>query len=71
MTAELSRINEVWRKEVVTMGVSLQGLIKEGYSYSVPRPDSPTHPTVSVVIPALNEAENLPYVLPYIPACED
>ena len=53
------------------MGVSLQGLIKEGYSYSVPRPDSPTHPTVSVVIPALNEAENLPYVLPYIPAWVD
>ena len=24
-------------------------------------------PTVSVVIPAMNEAENLPYVLPKIP----
>ena len=25
-------------------------------------------PTISVVIPALNEAQNLPYVLPYIPS---
>lgn len=53
------------------MGVSVQGLIKEGYSYTVPQSDWPTHPTVTVVIPALNEAENLPYVLPLIPAWVD
>src|SRR6476469_5993553 len=28
-------------------------------------------PSVSVVIPAMNEAENLPHVLPRIPACVD
>ena len=28
-------------------------------------------PTVSVVIPALNEAKNLPHVLPYIPTWVD
>ena len=36
-----------------------------GLSYGV------QHPTVSVVIPALNEAENLPHVLPRIPAWVD
>ena len=30
-----------------------------------------TRPTVSVVIPALNEADNLPYVLPKIPSWVD
>jgi glycosyltransferase involved in cell wall biosynthesis len=53
------------------MGVSLKGLVKEGHAVTVPRADWPTHPTVSVVIPALNEAENLPYVLPYIPVWVD
>jgi glycosyltransferase involved in cell wall biosynthesis len=32
-----------------------------------PAHSSPHEPTVSVVVPALNEAENLPYVLPRIP----
>ena len=52
------------------MGVSAQGLTK-GYSYAVPASDWPTNVTVSVVIPALNEAENLQYVLPLIPAWVD
>jgi glycosyltransferase involved in cell wall biosynthesis len=34
-----------------------------------PRPSAPPH--VTVVIPALNEADNLPHVLPYIPLCVD
>lgn len=49
------------------MGVSVQGLIKERHSFTVPQTEWPTQATVSVVIPALNEAENLPYVLPLIP----
>lgn len=32
---------------------------------------SKQQPTVSVIIPALNEAENLPHVLPYLPAWVD
>src|SRR5260370_24481177 len=28
----------------------------------------PQYPRISIVIPALNEAQNLPYVLPYIPS---
>jgi glycosyltransferase involved in cell wall biosynthesis len=31
----------------------------------------PAHPTVSVVIPTLNEAANLPYILPQLPAYAD
>jgi glycosyltransferase involved in cell wall biosynthesis len=53
------------------MGVSAQGLMKQGYGYAVAESDWPTHPTVSVVIPTLNEAENLPYVLPLIPEWVD
>lgn len=30
--------------------------------------EHPYYPSVSVVIPAMNEAKNLPYVLPYIPS---
>jgi glycosyltransferase involved in cell wall biosynthesis len=30
--------------------------------------DEASPPTISVIIPALNEAENLPHVLPHIPA---
>lgn len=52
------------------MGVSMQGLTKQR-SYTIPSTEWPTHATVSVVIPALNEAENLPYVLPYIPSWVD
>lgn len=53
------------------MGVSVQGLVKQTYSYSVTQSEWPTHPSVSVVIPALNEEENLPYVLPLIPSWVD
>jgi glycosyltransferase involved in cell wall biosynthesis len=53
------------------MGVSAQGLIKEGYMTNVSKSEMPAHPTVSVVIPTLNEAENLPYVLPNIPKWVD
>jgi len=62
----------VWRKEEATMSVSIQGLVKDRREASPPeyaRPSQPT--TVSVVIPALNEAENLPYVLPLIPSWVD
>jgi len=54
------------------MSVSVQGLIKERHAFTAPhyeRPEQPT--TVSVVIPTLNEAENLPYVLPQIPQWVD
>jgi glycosyltransferase involved in cell wall biosynthesis len=30
--------------------------------------DNSSYPTISVIIPTLNEAKNLPYVLPYMPA---
>jgi len=54
------------------MGVSIQGLAKERNVEAVPRSSRPSQPaTVTVVIPALNEAENLPYVLPEIPAWVD
>jgi len=71
---EIREINGllVWRKEEATMSVSIQGLVKERRAASTPeyaRPSQPT--TVSVVIPALNEAENLPYVLPFIPSWVD
>jgi cellulose synthase/poly-beta-1,6-N-acetylglucosamine synthase-like glycosyltransferase len=39
------------------MGVSAQGLIKEGYMTNVSKSEMPAHPTVSVVIPTLNEAD--------------
>ncbi|GAC1361945.1 MAG: hypothetical protein NVS2B12_04530 [Ktedonobacteraceae bacterium] len=42
--------------------------MRESISIEMKDVESPLHPTVSVVIPARNEAENLPYVLPYIPA---
>lgn len=32
-----------------------------------PHPEAPDFPRVSVVIPTLNEAKNLPYVIPYLP----
>ncbi len=35
---------------------------------SIPSPQRPASPLVSVVIPTLNEADNLPHVLPRIPA---
>jgi hypothetical protein len=35
------------------------------------REPGPERPTISVVIPTLNEAENLPHVLPYIPEMVD
>jgi glycosyltransferase involved in cell wall biosynthesis len=38
------------------------------YLHTTRGPHGIVHPTVSVVIPALNEAENLQYVLPRIPA---
>ena len=34
---------------------------------SMPLPSGHKWPTVSVIIPTLNEAKNLPYILPYIP----
>jgi len=37
----------------------------------VPSPRRPVRPRVSVVIPAMNEAENLPFVLPRVPAAVD
>src|SRR5271165_6718767 len=36
-----------------------------------PRPPVPTSPTISVVIPTLNEAGNLPYVLNTVPRWVD
>ncbi len=53
------------------MSVAVQSLVKEQYFYPVPDSGRPPSATVSVVIPALNEAENLPYVLPHIPAWVD
>jgi len=54
------------------MSVSTLGLIKEWRTEPALRHAQPSQTaTVSVVIPALNEAENLPYVLPLIPSWVD
>jgi len=55
------------------MSVSIQGLIKERRAEPALQHTRPSQAatTVTVVIPALNEAENLPYVLPFIPAWVD
>ena len=47
------------------------GTIDDGYMDSFQVGKHRHHPSVSVVIPALNEAENLPHVLPRIPAWVD
>ena len=43
----------------------------DGLEHPVPARRRPANPRVSVVIPALNEAENLPFVLPRVPATVD
>jgi len=54
------------------MGISVQGLIKQKHTPVVPKSTRRAQPpTVTVVIPALNEAENLKYVLPQIPTWVD
>lgn len=63
------------------MGFTIQGLAREWYNPRIRNRyvvrnrtgglERPTGAKVTVVIPALNEAQNLPYVLPYIPAWVD
>ncbi len=53
------------------MSFSLQHLTKLDTALAFGRAESLTQPTVSVVIPTLNEAENLPHVLPYLPTWID
>jgi len=54
------------------MSVSIQGLTKDRYAEPALHYSRPVQPaTISIVIPALNEAENLKYVLPQIPSWID
>jgi glycosyltransferase involved in cell wall biosynthesis len=50
--------------ETLVKGRNTQGTTKPAEFFSLAH----NNPTVSVVIPALNEADNLPYVLPRIPS---
>jgi glycosyltransferase involved in cell wall biosynthesis len=52
----------------VALMVSAQQMVRRG---RVERKGRPAQPTVSVVIPTLNEAANLPYVLPQLAAYAD
>lgn len=63
------------------MGITIQGLTREWYHPRVRNRyvvrnrtrglERPSGATVTIVIPTLNEAQNLPYVLPYIPTWVD
>lgn len=52
-----------WRPNEETTGLHAR--------FSHPAWNSPDRPTISVVVPALNEADNLPHVLPRIPSFVD
>jgi glycosyltransferase involved in cell wall biosynthesis len=69
------KIRAVGHRDGARVGVPLPGgTLVAGSKLAVGRPQlsvgssRSTDPTVSVVIPALNEAENLPHVLPRIPS---
>lgn len=57
-----------WRDDVVTINT---GAAPQGGDCTVPRLNTPAAPIISIIIPTLNEAGNLPYVLNTIPTWVD
>ena len=45
-----------------------QNSLSVGVLEKISHPQKISHPRISVIIPAKNEAKNLPHVLPYIPS---
>lgn len=59
------------RHSVTWVPITTQGQTETSTKHLTAPTPEPYRPTVTIVIPAMNEAKNLPYVLPQVPAWVD